>query len=547
MAKYNKKKEPVVPTTVNKMGEKSYTLSAKEELVATTLTTFLQASYYEKEKEIVARIKDKLGKVEPLFAAKLAVYLRNEANMRSVSHLIAGELTSVKADWKTRFYNKVLVRPDDMSEILAYYAHVINKGKTLPIPNALKKAFKQKLESMDAYLIDKYKMKRREFSLIDLVRLVHPKPNGKNAKAFKNLLEGKSLAGLYSSKILEKELSAAGQGQKSKAKVEEAKAEAIEAVLTSDKGMPIMNLLRNLVNIIETAPDMVDEACRQLTIKEKILNSRLLPFRFVAAYNEVSAIKSTKVVSSKKTITFEKDLVNKKSSKSSVEKVLDALSVALQYSVENIPELEGNVAVLVDHSGSVRGDAGGSSLVSAFSKVNSAMIGNLFGSMLAWRQDNVYIGLFGDRLVNVPVDRSKKLLDFNKQSFDLGGKCGSGTENGLYIFLENCIKEKTKVDYLCIFSDMVIGSGGQGGWDRSSNYFSVYGRSFQELFKKFKEVNPQCKTIAVDIRQTDGKSVFDKSLQVLQVSGWSEKIFDTIKSNCVGYKELIKTIEAIEI
>lgn len=554
MSKFNKTKTPVVPTEVNEMGEKAYKLEAKESLVATTLTSFLQSNYYENEDEVIKRIKEDIKSTDPLFVAKLAVYLRTEANMRSVSHLLAGELTKVTAEWKKRFFKKVLVRPDDMAEILAYYTTSVYKGTTLKLPKALKIAFKEKLESMDPYLIDKYKMPTKNFKLIDLVNLMHPVPTAKNSEAYKRLMTGESLEGLYETKIFEKEMSAAGkQTPETQKTVEEAKVEAIETVLGNVKGMPIMNLLRNLRNIFEIAPHMLDEACKQLTIKDKILFSRILPFRFATAYDEIEKLSFSAAVSSasKKSIVFEKDVAETKfkaltATEFSTKKkqILDALETAMEYSVMNIPGLEGNVAVLVDHSGSVRGDAGGSSKVSAFSKATKAMVGNLFGSMLAWRQNNVYIGLFGDRLINIPVDRKQKMLAFNKASFNKGESCGCGTENGLYIFLKNCIDEKTKVDYLCIFSDMVIGSGGRGGWDSSSG--AGLG-TFQELFKAFKAVNPQCKTICVDINQTSGKSVFDKSLQVLQVSGWSDKIFDTIKSNCVGYAELIKQIEAIVI
>lgn len=559
MSKYNKVKTPakVVPTAINDMGEKAYNLSDKEELVATTLTSFLQKNYYETENEVTKRIKDNLKKVDPLFAAKLAVYLRQDANMRSVSHLIAGELIKTPADWKARFFTKVLVRPDDMGEILSYYVNVLNKGKKFKMPKALKKAFKQKLESMDPYLIDKYKMKTKDFSLVDLVNLMHPVPTQTNMEAFRRLMKGESLEGLYESKIFEKEMSKAGtiaKESKGKVSVEEAKEEAITNVLGNLKGMPIMNLLRNLRNILEIAPDMVDEACKQLTIKDKVLKSRLLPFRFASAYDELVAVKAPSLTEVKKkasSIMFESDIKANTDSVLSTaefnakrEQILDAIETALEYSVENIPSLAGKVAVLIDHSGSVRGDGGGHSRMSAFSKTTKAMVGNLFGSMIAWRQSDVYIGMFGDRLVSPKIDRSKRMLDFNKETFAQGVSCGGGTENGLYIFLDECIRNKTKVDYLCIFSDMVIGSGGRGGWDSTSN--TRLG-SFQDLFAKFRKVNPQCKTICVDINQTKGTSVFDKSMQVLQVAGWSDKIFDTIASNTVGYKELIKEIESIVI
>ena len=129
MSKFNKTKEKIVPTEINEMGEKAYKLEAKEELIATCLTTFLQGSYYESENQIVNRIKESASKVDEDFVAKLAIYLREDANMRSVTHLLAGELAPRLSgkEYASRFYKKVSVRPDDMSEILAYYFSKGNK------------------------------------------------------------------------------------------------------------------------------------------------------------------------------------------------------------------------------------------------------------------------------------------------------------------------------------------------------------------------------------------------------------------------------------
>lgn len=554
MSKYNTKTAPVAPTEVNEMGERAYKLEAKEELVATCLTTFVQGAYYEKENEIVNRIIKAANAVDPKFVAKLAIYLRNDANMRSVSHLLAGELAPRISgqDYADSFYRKILIRPDDMSEILAYYfAKKADKNTAgnPKIANAIKKGFRLKLESMDPYLIDKYKMSGKEISLIDLVNLFKPKPTKSNSESYRRLMVGESLEGLYATKILEKEMSKAGQLAKEEGvevSVDELKEDAIEMVLSNVKGMPIFNLVRNLRNILQLAPDSVDEACKQLVIQDKILKSRMLPFRFASAYAEIDKLDVTdKAPKTKIAFESDKSKTNSKDFKALKKQILTALEVAIEYSVMNIPELEGPTAILVDHSGSVRGDSGGSGAISAFSKTTSAMIGNLFASMLAYRQDNVYIGLFGDRLIPVPINRKKGVLKFNAESYDLGSTCGGGTENGIYDFLELVIKEKKRVDNLIIFSDQVIGDGGGTGWYGTTG--SRRSANFQELLKKFKSVNPRCNIISVDLHQTGGKSVFHKSLGLLQISGWSDKIFDLIKSNCKGYKALIDEIEKIEI
>ena len=555
MSKYNAKAEGVKPTVVNAMGENAYQLSAKEELVSTCMTTFLSGDhYYETEKEVVNRIVNKLNEVDPLFAAKLALYVRNEGNLRSVSHLIAATIAKRASgtEWSKRFYNKIVVRPDDMSEILSAYA-VQNKmdlKKIRKIPNAIKKGFKTALERLDAYQIDKYKMNSRQVKMLDLVNLFHPKGTQRNQQAYHNLVNGESLAGLYASKVLEKEMTKAGQKTQGKSvqEKEAAKKEAIENVLSNVKGMPIMNLLRNLRNIILYAPKNVDDACAQLTNETAVLNSRLLPFRFATAYEEIEKM-SFSDKKSDTSIAFEEDYNNQTITATEFaklkEKVLNAIEDALQISCQNIPELEGNTAILIDHSGSVRGDSGGSSRVSAFSKTTSAMIGNLFGSMMAYRQKNVYIGLFGDGLIPVKIDRSQRLLDFNKKSFDAGAKCGPGTEQGIYNFFRQAVREKKKIDNIIVFSDCQIGSSGSTSWYGTRE--TERSATFQDLIKQFRKINPLCNIIVVDIRHTRGNNVFYKPERVLNIAGWSANIFDVIKSNTKGFGAILKEIEAIEI
>ena len=568
MAKFNEKKTVKQPESVNFMGEKAFLLKPKEEFVSSIMTTFLskEGSYYESSNEEVKRILSLLDKIDPLFACKAAIYVRENGNMRSISHLLGAALANYISgqEYAKRFYNKLIVRPDDMSEIVSAYANLNGMGlnNVKKIPNSMKKGFKEALEGLDAYRIDKYKMKTRSFSLVDLVRLFHPKATQKNAEAYKRLIEGKSLADLYSSKILEKEMTKAGQKTKDmteKDKVE-AKKEAITAVIDNVKGMPVMNLLRNLRNILLYAPDKVTEACEQLTIKDKIMNSRLLPFRFATAYSEIEKLSYyTEISSTKSSIQFEDEkpssLCSENEFRRNKEMVLNAIEKALEISCLNIPKLEGNVAVLVDDSGSMRGDAGGSSRVSAFSKTSTSMIAHLFASMVMYRQDNIYLGLFGDKLINVPVKRDMRLLDYTKWTFEKGGECGGATETGIYDFIRQVVKEKKKIDNVIVFSDCQIGSihtkGYYGGYSEFTAWYgknsSDRGKHFHELFKEFRKINPNANFIVVNLRQSGSTSVFDKSQRILNIAGWSDKIFDVITSQCKGWDAMIKEIESIEI
>jgi hypothetical protein len=470
--------------------------------------------------------------------------------MRSSSHVLAAELAKRVStmEWAKRFYEKIIVRPDDMSEIIAYYSAVMNKDKAkkeVKFPDAMRRGFKKRLERLDAYLIDKYKMKKHDVSLVDLVNLFHPVPNEKNAEAFKLLVtkNGKGLGKLYTSKILEKEMSEAGKVENKS--VDEAKKEAITSVLENTAGMPIFNLLRNLRNILLYAPDKVDDAISQLTTQEKIVKSRLLPFRFLSAYNEIIAM-GLKEQKTKSPIMFEDELgvkVNETVLAEGKKKVLAALELAIELSCANIPVLEGRTAILIDHSGSMRGDGGGASLVSALSNTRSSDIADVFASMLLKYQPNVYVGLFGDSLISFDVRRDDKIIETARRMHREGSKCGGATEAGIYTFFNEAIKNPKSISNIIIFSDMVIGDG--CSW--YGNTGATGSGKFGSLFKEFRKKYPLTKVISVDIHQTSGSSVFNKNYNVTQVSGWSDKIFDVISAGTVGYKAIIEEIEKIVI
>jgi hypothetical protein len=168
----------------------------------------------------------------------------------------------------------------------------------------------------------------------------------------------------------------------------------------------------------------------------------------------------------------------------------------------------------------------------------------LFGSIVAFKQKDVYIGMFGDRLISPKIDRRMGLLEFSKMTYAAGKDCGGCTENGLYEFLEHVIEEKKHIDNFIVFSDMEIGNDGTGRWD----YTSRAKHSFKDLFKEFRKINPNCLTVCCNIRAQSGTSVFNPNLKILNVSGWSNNIFDVISMYKEGkLKSMVEDIEKISI
>ncbi|MCH2045998.1 MAG: TROVE domain-containing protein [Saprospiraceae bacterium] len=529
MAPFNLKRKKKDKVVLNHMGARAYKYEEKFALAALLLTSFAQNSYYRKGQDTFKDLITLLKDVPADFAAKAAIYARDHFNMRSITHVLAAELSAYASGtaWAKHFYDKVVVRPDDMLEIVAY---LFQKGqKTLP--NAMKKGFAKAFDRFDAYQLAKYRKATSNVKLVDLVNLVHPIPTQANAKALQDLVAGT----LRNTQTWEAKISKAGQGEAKDKKA--AKQEAWEDMILS-KRLGYMALLRNLRNLIqaELSKEAFDQMLGYLSNRNAVLRSRQLPFRFLSAYAEIEALKKGKT---KGTLVFEKDAeAQAKQYGNRVDRVLKAIEAALNHSVANLPLLEGETVILSDNSGSMRGDYGGSSATSAMSKRTTADIANLFAAMYWSRCDNTCIGLFGDRLITPKLNRSKGILENFKTVHREGGKVGGGTETGVFTMFEKLIKERRKVARIVIFSDMQIGTG-CGWYDTGGRR----GNHFNALYEKYLKINPDVRVFSVDLRGY-GTTVFKGN--VYKLAGWSEKIFDLMQMAEQDKDALITAIDKIE-
>ena len=340
MSKFNTTLQKPIKV-INKAGGEAYKQSKELELVSILLTSFVNDQFYRSSNDTLLRIKELIKQVDPMFAAKAAIFARDKFGMRSISHVLASEIASRLGgkEWSKNFYNKIIVRLDDMTEIISYYLNN-NTDKSNPkFPNSMKKGFASAFDRYDGYHLAKYKCENKEVKLVDVINIVHPTPTEKNAEALKSLINGK----LKNSETWESKLSQAGQYDD---EVDAKKAEAWKDLLESKK-IGIMALLKNLRNIINQSPDSVSSACEILRDEKMIKSSRILPFRFETAHKEIQSMGSS----------------------TEVRKCMIAIDKALGISVNNVPKFKGETLVVIDVSSSMKG--------------KPSQIASLFGSILA--------------------------------------------------------------------------------------------------------------------------------------------------------------------
>ncbi len=310
---------------VNLAGGEAFVQTPQMQLVSMLLTSFAQDQFYRTAQNTFADLIQLLPKVDAQFAAKAALFARNQYGMRSVTHVLAAELAVYASgrDWSKAFYDRIVRRPDDMLEIAAYYLD--KSGKNLP--NAMKKGFARAFGRFDAYQLAKYRGENKAVKLVDLVNLVRPVPNERNALALSQLVAGE----LKSHATWEAKLSKAGRLAETDDEKAELKGAAWMELLQEGK-LGYLALLRNLRNIAEQAPEMTEEVIRQITNQARIKQSLVLPFQFLSA---IDAIQET-------------DVAVKRA-------LLNALNRALELALANVPRFAGRTLVVLDDSGSMTG------------------------------------------------------------------------------------------------------------------------------------------------------------------------------------------------
>lgn len=484
MSKFSQTKTKTISKrkTINKAGGEAFKESTKLELVSTLLTSFITDKFYESSNDTITRIQNLCTTVkDKLFVAKSAIYARTKFGMRSVSHVVAGEIANiVKGEtWTKNFFDKVVYRPDDMSEILAYYMNSYGK----PIPNSLKKGLAIAFDKFDTYSLAKYRGEGHEISLVDVVNLVHPRPSEKNEKALRDLVNGE----LRSKDTWEKELSAVGQKTDNEEEKEELKAE-VWAKLIKEKKIGYFALLRNLRNIIEQAPEMIDEACNLLIEKKAIEKSLVLPFRFQTAIKELS-------------------IIGTKDSR----KVISALNKALDISLSNVPKFEGDTLVILDVSGSMQG--------------KPLDIGSLFGAIIA-KSNSADIICFATnaKMINVNLDDTTNSIA--EKIASMTNTLGGGTDFHSFWHLI-----KKNYDRIVILSDMQ----GWAGFNVPSSEFKQYKKFYNNNVKLF------------SFNLNDYGTLQFPEENVYCLAGWSEKTLDAMKLLEKDKTALIKEIEKIEL
>lgn len=498
--------------TVNNAGGTAYALSDKAALAQLAMTGCFNGTYYVSDADQLKRVLELGNKVEPAFLAKLAVYARQKGLMKDMPAVLAAIVAGKDPSLLSKIFPKVIDNP----KMLRNFVQVIRSGATgrKSLGTRPKKLVQKYLESLTDEQLFKADV-GNDPSLQDIIKLVHPKPADKSRSAMYGYLldkehNKKDLCELAKSfESFKKDMSN---------KIPDVPFQMLTALpLTDSHWKSIaenatwtqtrMNLNTFARHSVFKDSKLTRELCKKLEDKEQVKKAKVFPYQLFAAFLNVDSSVPTEVSVS--------------------------LQKAAEHALDNIPDIDGKVYVMVDTSGSMASPVTGSR-GTATSKMRCIDVAALVAAAIMRKNPNTEVIPFD---TTVHSHRLNPMDSIMTNAKTLAGFGGGGT---------NCSEALAHVNRKAGKGDLVIYVSDNESWIDSGRYRAS---ATMEEWKKFKTRNPKAKLVCIDVTPNATTQAND-SADILNVGGFSDQVFDVINKfvEIGNNKDLwISTIESTQL
>lgn len=479
-------------TSTNHEGAPAYDMSDKTKLVNMVSTwLYMEPKFYNEDTNSVTHDEQIIGLIRKIakndyeFLLKTASYLRNYMNLRSAPQVLLAEAAmSNKGMPKVcvrEYASDIIKRPDEMASIIAYVQGVLgdigDNRKDGSLPKALKQGIAKVFLKFDEYQLQKYNNKARMVKLIDVARLVHPKPkNPDQAVLLRKLINDE----LQTPNTWNAITSAEGSSKESWNK-------ALE-------NMPYQARLMNLRNIIKNGAN-IKKAMSLITNPEAIKKSKMFPFAFANAYSAIEE--------------FDDGIGNKDKMF-----VLDGLAKALEIASENLPKIPGTTVILADNSGSM------STTISQKGQTRAYEIADILLCMAHKMCERSYTMVFATEPKMIQISTRDSIMT----NFNILKEQNNGGGTYAYKTIQEIEKQGIVADRIILLSDMQC--YGQ------SEYSFGYGEKpveFNKLLEEYRRKhNPKCILYSVNLCGYGTLQVPENDSRTCLIDGWSEKLLSYI-------------------
>jgi len=489
----------------------AYAYGAEHKLAQLAATGTLQDAFYSAAETQLAEVLEAARAVDPLFAAKAALYARSRGAMKDMPALLTAWLTLADPDLAVRIFPRVV----DNGRMLRNFVQIMRSGTVgrKSLGTRPKRLVQEWLERASMRTLMQAAT-GNDPSLADIVRMVHPRPGDEGRKAFYAWLIGKP----YDVAALPAEIAGFEAWKRDPSlPLPEVPFEWLTAFelsagqwaeLASRMGWQALRMNLNTLarNGAFAVDGVADSVAARLTDRDLLRKVRPLPYQLMVALGSADAGVPLKVQS--------------------------ALEEALELSLRGVPKLPGRVVVAPDVSGSMSSPVTGYRK-GASSKVRCIDVAALVAAAVLRRNREAVLLPFEERVVPLKLDPFARVA---VNAANLASIGGGGTSVSAPLALLNA--ERAMVDLVVIVSD-------NQSWVDSTRHGAT---ATMAEWNRLKKRCPAAKLVCIDL-QPYGTSQAKDRRDILNVGGFSDSVFETISrfASGDGERDWVAEVNEMEV
>jgi 60 kDa SS-A/Ro ribonucleoprotein len=537
-----------VADTRNEAGGVAYKLDDWVALAQMACTSFLAGQYYDGDKDQLDKILVLCDRVPAEWVAKVAVYARRFGFMKDTPSLLLAWLARNAPD----LFAKVFPIVANNGRMVRNVVQILRSGQIseqTTLPHCVRKAIADWLNNAKTKTIFEASVGNSP-SLADVIKMVHPKPKDYERNALFRYIIGKEPVdivemgdGLVKAPYtLPKEVQEYDNWKQYMHAMKTNASMPADYIPLAVPDLPFQMLdslglgtnewrqiamtrdrflftLKNL-NTFERHGVLKDEAAVQaianrLMSKDQIEKSMVFPYQILAAYRAIKPplqdshgrMRNVGVQSTKPPM------------------ITNALYDALEYSLRNVPEFPGKVAVCVDVSSSMHSPVSGNRK-GATSVVRCLDVAALFGAAMFRKNPLARIYPFSNGVINMRLDSRDSVTTLADKLCDYRGGCTDWDAP-----LRMMITQKWAPDLCVYFSDMQ-------GWVSAPVPFGYYSScglasSAQQCWAQIRKLNPKARLVMVNLAAYTSVQVKEDEKAML-VGGFTDEVFKVMNQFHLG-------------
>ena len=504
---------PLPPTanTVNEAGGVAFAFSAEHALAQLAATGCLHGTYYASAEQQLATVLELAGRVDAELLAQTAIFARRRGHMRDMPAVMLAVLSLRDPKRLAAVFDRVI----DNGRMLRTFVQVMRSGVVgrKSLGTRPKKLVRSWLASRsDAYLFRQ--SVGNAPSLADVVKMVHPKPANDSRRAlFGYLMDKPHDTGALPELVREFEAFKAGDRTtvpqvpfQMLTALELGRREWCQIAKHASWTMTRMNLNTFARHGVFEDPELVAQVAARLADEELVARAKVFPYQLLVAFRSAS--------------------------EAVPRPIKDALRVAMEHALANVPMVEGDVWICPDVSGSMRSPVTGWRR-GGTSKVQCVEVAALFAAALLRANTQARVLPFENAVVPIELDPMDTVMT-NAAKLALIG--GGGTRVSAPL---------ARINQLRANADLVVVVSDNQSWMDPRRHGSTQTMAQWETLK---QRCPDARLVCIDLQPYTSTQAPDRE-DILNVGGFSDQVFDTVAAFAVshGRDHWLDQIRAISI